>query len=82
MSENPEAGEGSFLENMNPDSLTTVTAQVEPALANASAGERFQFERCGYFCVDRDSTAENLVFNRTVALKDSWSKMQKSGKAN
>jgi glutaminyl-tRNA synthetase len=47
---------------------------AEPSLASAVDGERFQFEREGYFCVDKDSTAERLVFNRTVTLRDSWAK--------
>ncbi|MCG3137645.1 MAG: Glutamine--tRNA ligase [Phycisphaerae bacterium] len=67
---------GSFLNNMNPNSLTLVNALAEPALADAKMGERFQFERQGYFCVDRDSTAQRLVCNRTVTLKDTWSKIE------
>jgi glutaminyl-tRNA synthetase len=63
-----------FLENLNPNSLQYATAIVEPAIAGAAAGYRCQFERTGYFCVDKDSTAEKLVFNRTVSLKDSWNK--------
>lgn len=50
---------------------------MEPSLAAANAGETFQFERLGYFCVDPDSAALRLVFNRTVTLKDSWAKAQK-----
>jgi glutaminyl-tRNA synthetase len=61
---------------LNPDSLKTVEAFVEPSLKAAKAGERFQFERTGYFCVDPD-TGDSPVFNRTVSLKDSWAKMQK-----
>ena len=66
---------------LNPDSLTVLpTCYVEPSLASAGLGERYQFERNGYFCVDtKDSKPEALVFNRTVALKDSWSKMQEKG---
>jgi len=52
-------------------------AKLEPSLAEAKVGEPFQFERVGYFCVDPDSTAEQLVFNRTLALKDSWAKIEK-----
>ena len=63
-----------FLEHINPDSLQYATAVIEPSVAGAAAGYRCQFERTGYFCVDKDSTAEKLVFNRTVSLKDSWSK--------
>ncbi len=52
---------------------------VEPSVADAAPGTRYQFERIGYFVVDPDSTAETLVFNRTVTLKDEWAKLQKSG---
>ncbi|CAM3634581.1 glutaminyl-tRNA synthetase [Flavobacterium saliperosum S13] len=61
-----------FLDFVNPNSLKTVIGFVEPSLANAQEGDSFQFQRMGYFCVDRDSTAEALVFNKTVDLKDSW----------
>ena len=68
----------SFTEHLNPDSLHTLThAIVEPSLAAAGAGDRFQFEREGYFCVDsKESSAERLVFNRTVTLRDSWAKIE------
>lgn len=81
MNENPEdvpAGK-TFLDNLNPDNLKIVTAKVEPALSTAKAGDRFQFERTGYFCVDPDTTAGKLVFNRTVSLKDSWAKEMSKG---
>lgn len=65
---------GSFLDNLNPDSLSVVNAFGEPALAQAGVGERFQFERKGYFCVDPDSSGGKLVVNRSVSLKDSWGK--------
>ncbi|MBO7540272.1 MAG: glutamine--tRNA ligase/YqeY domain fusion protein [Bacteroidales bacterium] len=66
----------SFLENLNPDSLKVLTdCKLEPALANAKPMDRMQFERLGYFCVDKDSTPEHLVFNRTCTLKDSWAKI-------
>ena len=65
-----------FLDFINPDSLSVITGYVEPALKNAQPGERFQFQRIGYFCVDPDTTSENLVFNRTVGLRDSWAKIQ------
>lgn len=75
-SPNPEKAEegGSFLDNINPDSLVVLSGcRAEPGLAEAQAGERFQFEREGYFCVDsRDSRPGHLVFNRTVTLRDSW----------
>ena len=56
--------------------MSVITGYVEPALKNAQPGERFQFQRIGYFCVDPDTTPENLVFNRTVGLRDSWAKIQ------
>ncbi|MBQ4913394.1 glutamine--tRNA ligase/YqeY domain fusion protein [Maribacter sp. MMG018] len=65
-----------FMDFINPDSLKTITGYVEPSLKDASIGERFQFQRIGYFCVDKDSSAEKLVFNRTVGLRDSWAKIQ------
>ncbi len=68
-----------FRSNLNPDSLEVVSdARVEPSLATAGQGDRYQFERTGYFCVDTtDSTAERLVFNRTVTLRDTWAKIAK-----
>ena len=65
-----------FMDYINPDSLVVKTAYAEPSLADASIGDKFQFERIGYFCKDKDSTAERAVFNRTVTLKDSWAKMK------
>lgn len=64
-----------FLEFINPDSLAVITGYLEPGLKDASIGEKFQFQRMGYFCIDKDSTPENLVFNRTVTLRDSWDKI-------
>ena len=62
---------------LNPHSMETLAeARVEPALAGAAPGNRLQFERLGYFCVDLDSKPEALVFNRTVSLKDSWAKIE------
>lgn len=67
-----------FLDYLNPDSLKVLTnCLVEPSLALAQPGEVFQFLRQGYFCVDKDSTPQHLIFNRTVTLKDSWSKIEK-----
>ncbi|MCP4589754.1 MAG: glutamine--tRNA ligase/YqeY domain fusion protein [bacterium] len=67
-----------FRSSLNPDSVETLTScRVEPSLAEAAPGSRYQFERNGYFCVDPDSTAERLVFNRTVTLRDSWAKIEK-----
>jgi len=69
---------GSFLDNLNPNSLEIVTdAKLEPSLANAKVEDRFQFERVGYFCVDADSAPGKLVFNRTLPLKDTWAKIEK-----
>ena len=63
--------------NLNPESLVTLTGcKLEPSLAGAKPGDRFQFERQGYFCCDRDSKDGATVFNRTVTLKDSWARMQ------
>ncbi|MDR0510526.1 MAG: glutamine--tRNA ligase/YqeY domain fusion protein [Rikenellaceae bacterium] len=75
--ENPDDVEDSktFLDHLNPSSLVVKKCFVEPSLASASVGEKLQFERVGYFCVDRDSAADKIVFNRTVGLKDSWSKI-------
>jgi len=78
--ENPgEVEEGlDFTANLNPNSLEVITnARLEPSLANAAAGDRYQFERLGYFCVDPDSKPGRPVFNRTVALKDTWAKVEK-----
>ncbi|MDQ7838928.1 MAG: glutamine--tRNA ligase/YqeY domain fusion protein [Thermodesulfobacteriota bacterium] len=70
-----------FKTYLNPDSLETLTScRVEPSLANAAPGSRYQFERQGYFCVDPDSSHEKLVFNRTVPLRDSWAKVEKAQK--
>jgi glutaminyl-tRNA synthetase len=71
--ENPLADKDTWTTHLNPTSLETVeSARVEPSLANAKAGDRVQFERIGYFCVDKESTATRQVFNRTISLKDSW----------
>ncbi|MBK8985888.1 MAG: glutamine--tRNA ligase/YqeY domain fusion protein [Chloroflexi bacterium] len=74
------AAEGrDFTANLNPNSLETLTGcQLEPDLAAARVGDTFQFMRQGYFVVDSDSTPDNLVFNRTVGLRDTWAKVQKS----
>lgn len=75
---NDEAPDGhkdkSFMEFINPNSLTVSEAFIEPFLANAKPGDRFQFQRLGYFSVDEDSTEERVVFNKTVGLRDSWAK--------
>jgi glutaminyl-tRNA synthetase len=68
--------------NLSPQSLERLTGcYVEPLLINAKAGERYQFERLGYFCVDSvDSSPGGLVFNRTVTLRDTWAKIERSGR--
>jgi glutaminyl-tRNA synthetase len=72
----PEGGD--FTDNLNPHSLEIVkSAKLEPSLRGAPAGSRYQFERLGYFAVDPDTTAERLVFNRTVPLRDTWAKIEK-----
>jgi glutaminyl-tRNA synthetase len=69
-----------FKDFLNPASVDVLpNCRVEPSLASAKPGERFQFERMGYFCVDKESKAGALVFNRTVTLKDEWAKIQKAG---
>jgi glutaminyl-tRNA synthetase len=76
--DNTEEGK-TFLDNLNPDSLTILFGcKIEPSLKNSLAGDRFQFERQGYFCTDLDATQDALVFNRTVSLKDSWAKINQS----
>lgn len=70
-------GQTSWEDNLNPNSLVTVEGWLEPSLKEAPIGKSYQFERVGYFCADTDSTAENLVFNRTVTLKDSWAKINR-----
>jgi glutaminyl-tRNA synthetase len=74
----PEPGaDGDFLDDLNPDSLRVLSeSRLEPALAKLGRGERVQFERQGYFCVDPDSTPSRPVFNRTVTLRDTWAKIQ------
>jgi len=70
-----------FTANLNPQSLEVLTeCKLEPALADAAPGARYQFERMGYFCVDADSAPGKRVFNRTVTLKDAWAKIEKRGK--
>jgi glutaminyl-tRNA synthetase len=77
-SEDPGENGRDPLDDLNPDSLERITgAKVEPALASASAGARYQFERQGYFCADPDSRTGKPVFNRTVTLKDTWAKIQR-----
>ncbi|MFO8035954.1 MAG: glutamine--tRNA ligase/YqeY domain fusion protein [Anaerolineales bacterium] len=69
---------GHFTDSINPDSLHVLShVKVEPSVAEAQPGDRYQFERVGYFCVDPDSTDEKLVFNQTIALYDTWAKIEK-----
>jgi glutaminyl-tRNA synthetase len=63
-----------FKEFLNPNSLQVITGYVEPSLLESKFGDRFQFQRLGYFCLDKDSKDGQLVFNKTVGLKDSWVK--------
>jgi glutaminyl-tRNA synthetase len=69
--------DGDFTMYLNPKSLDMVQARAEPSLASASPGDRYQFERLGYFCADKHSTPGRLLFNRTVELRDTWAKLQK-----
>ena len=78
--EDPANEEGDFKDHINPDSMHILPeVYIEPALAAAQPGDRVQFMRKGYFCVDTDSTPEHLVFNRTATLKDAWAKEVKRG---
>ncbi len=69
-----------YLDNLNPDSLRVVSGFVEPSIATAAPGTRYQFERLGYFCVDTDSAPDKPVFNRTVTLRDTWAKIEKTSR--
>ena len=75
-----DVGEGgSYMDTLNPGSLETLTGcWVEPSLSGASVGSRYQFERLGYFCVDPDSSEQRLVVNRTVTLRDTWAKIERT----
>lgn len=75
--ENPSSEEGDFKEYINPDSLNIVTGFAEPSIKEATQADRFQFLRKGYYCLDKESTPDRLVFNRTVTLKDGWAKESK-----
>jgi len=77
--EDPSSEEGNFKDYINPDSLKVVKGFAEPSIINATLADRFQFLRKGYYCLDRDSTPEKLIFNRTVTLKDDWAKQVKKG---
>lgn len=71
-----------FKEDINPDSLETLKAIVEPSLAQAKESDRFQFERLGYFIVDQDSSKDHLVFNQTITLRDTWAQIEKAHSQN
>ena len=73
-----DASDGkSFVDHLNPDSLTVIRdARAEPSLGAATPGDKFQFERLGYFCVDADTQPGQLVFNRTVSIRDTWAKIE------
>ncbi len=75
--ENPSSEEGNFKDYINENSLTITQAYIEPSLVAATPENRFQFLRKGYFCLDKESTKEKIVFNRTVTLKDAWAKEAK-----
>jgi glutaminyl-tRNA synthetase len=82
MDEAPDSHEDKdFMEFLNPNSLKTIDAFVEPSLLNAKVGERFQFQRLGYFNVDTDSSSDKLIFNKTVGLRDTWTKQEAAHKA-
>lgn len=75
--EDPEEGEDDFIHCLNPNSMQVLQGFVEPVLATPKPGDRYQFERLGYFCADPDTTPEKPVFNLTVSLKDTWAKLEK-----
>jgi len=81
--ENPDEVEENqdFKTFLNPDSVKIIEAKTEPFLKSAKAGDTFQFERTGYFCADKESKSDRLIFNRTVTLKDSWAKEEKKNKS-
>jgi glutaminyl-tRNA synthetase len=75
--ENPDGDKDvDFKEYINPNALNVITGYLEPSLKSVEAGERYQFQRLGYFCVDTDTNAEKLVFNKTVGLRDTWAKVE------
>ena len=75
MKESPGSNqERDFLQDLNPNSLTVVEAFAEPSISDTKPGESFQFQRKGYFIADQDTSKDNLIFNKTVGLRDSWLK--------
>jgi glutaminyl-tRNA synthetase len=77
--EDPSSEDGDFKDYINPQSLKVVKGYAEPSIKNVTLSDRFQFLRKGYYCLDRDSTATELIFNRTVTLKDAWAKEVRKG---
>lgn len=77
--EDPASEEGDFKSYLNPDSLRIVKGFAEPIIREATPQDRFQFLRKGYYCLDKESDSDQLIFNRTVTLKDAWAKEQKKG---
>jgi glutaminyl-tRNA synthetase len=76
--ESPDNEDGDFKDYLNPDSIAVIKqAYIEPFLADASKDSKYQFIRKGYYCLDKDSSPEQLIFNRTVSLKDAWAKTNK-----
>lgn len=73
--ESPDSHEDDFLEYLNPESLKIIKGFAEPSLSESKVGDKFQFQRIGYFAVDKDSKENKLIFNRTVTLKDTWAKI-------
>ncbi|MGG5508221.1 MULTISPECIES: glutamine--tRNA ligase/YqeY domain fusion protein [unclassified Myroides] len=79
INENPDGNkEVDFLSFINPNSLSVIKGYLEPSLQEAKEGDQFQFQRMGYFCVDKDSTSTHLVFNKTVGLRDTWAKLDQN----
>jgi glutaminyl-tRNA synthetase len=78
--EAPDSQEEGFMTFLNPSSLNQITAFVEPNISNVQPNDHFQFQRIGYFCVDKDSTQTKVVFNKTVGLRDSWEKQKPKAK--
>jgi glutaminyl-tRNA synthetase len=73
---------GNFLDDINPNSLTIISGcKLEPALQNSQIGETIQFERLGYYCADKDTSPNQLIFNQTIGLRDTWEKKKGNGNA-
>ena len=74
--ESPDSQEEDFMTFLNPLSLNQTTAFLEPNISNVQPNDHFQFQRLGYFCIDKDSTDTKVVFNKTVGLRDNWAKQK------